>query len=361
MRRSNSTTLKDVAREAGVTVMAASVVLNGAVSSARVGPATRARILEAAARLRYRRNVAALGLSRRRMNTIGVVSTIVSRTVNLYYVEVLTGILATAAEHGQSTSILTIGSWTKDESRIIEFCDGRIDGLILIGPEVTPAFADLLVQHAPVVALHGSGSRSIPTIDVDNAGGARLATQYLLDLGHTQLLHLAGRPTAKAGIERIAGFRGALEDRSVEFRNEMLLPGDFVSESGYSRTLALADRVGKGRMPTGIVCANDAIAFGCMDALRERRISVPGDVSVVGFDDTLLARIVRPALTTIHQPFADISRRAVETLLAQIEMDQLAGPLPAGSDFAVENFPEETVAVNLIIGESTGPPRRSDA
>src|SRR5258708_132672 len=114
MRRSNTATLKDVANEAGGTGMAASVVLNGATSAARVSPATRERILEAATRLRYRRNVAALGLSRRRMNTIGVVSTIMGRTVNLYYMEVLTGLLASSGEYGQSVSILTVRDWKVD-------------------------------------------------------------------------------------------------------------------------------------------------------------------------------------------------------------------------------------------------------
>lgn len=338
--------------------MAASVVLNGATSSARVSQTTRERILEAAARLRYRRNVAALGLSRRRMNTLGVVSTIVGRTVNLYYMEVLTGLLASAAEHGQSVSILTVRDWAADETRILEFCDGRIDGLILIGPELSPAFARLLVQYAPLVSLHGTMSVPLmPTIDIDNEGGSYLATRHLIELGHRRLVHLAGPPHTESGRLRLNGFRRALVGASLPISTDISRSGTFVYESGYNRTAAMLDFPAGREMPTGFVCANDASAFGCIDALRERGLSIPDDVSVVGFDDTMLARMMRPTLTTIHQPFGEMCQRAVQVLLEQIHADLKSEDRQAGSELVFPEYKVETWPAKLVMGESTAHPK----
>src|SRR5579875_3451633 len=126
MRRGNAATLQDVAREAGVAAMTVSVVMNGARSATRVSDATRARIQEAAARLRYRPNAVARGLSRRRMDTIGVVTKMDLKEINLYFLEVLNGILEVAAQHGQNTTVFSVTDWQGDEKRLLQFCDSRV-------------------------------------------------------------------------------------------------------------------------------------------------------------------------------------------------------------------------------------------
>jgi LacI family transcriptional regulator len=357
MRRSISTTLKDVAKEAGVTVMAASVVLNGAVSSARVSPATRERILEAAERLAYRRNRAALGLSRRRMNTLGLVSTNTGPTLNLYYMEVLAGILSAAAQHGQSTSILTIQNWQMDEKRILDFCDGRIDGLLLVGAELSLQFANTLAQRVPVVAFNDKTENpDIPWVDVDNFGGTYMATRHLVEQGHRRLAHLAGPAHTKSGAERIAGFRRALEEASIPAADGLVLPGLFVYDSGFSRTEALAFQLGREGMPTGIVCGNDACAFGCIDALNAHGIAIPGDVSVTGFDDSVLAGFSRPALTTIRQPFQEMCQKAVELLLAEIGGDHGEVAIdPTESTAARTATLQHPFPGHIVTRDSTGP------
>jgi LacI family transcriptional regulator len=357
MRRSISTTLKDVAKEAGVTVMAASVVLNGAVSSARVSAATRARILEAAERLAYRRNRAALGLSRRRMNTLGVVSTNAGPTLNLYYMEVLAGILTAAAHRGQSTSILTIQNWRADEQRILDFCDGRIDGLLVVGAELSLEFAHMLARQVPVVAFNDKTENpEIPWVDVDNFGGTYMVTRHLVEQGHRRLAHLAGPAHTKAGAERIAGFRSALGGASIPVDDALIVPGLFIYDSGFGRTAALVRELGRERMPTGIVCANDACAFGCIAALNEHGIAVPRDVSVTGFDDSVLAGFSRPTLTTIRQPFQEMCRQAVELLLAEIADDH--GEAARGVQDAIDSPPKprpHSFSGQLVVRDSTGP------
>jgi LacI family transcriptional regulator len=359
MRRSNATTLKDVAADAGVTVMAASVVLNGATSSARVSEATRARIVEAAERLRYRRNAVAWGLSQKRMNTIGVATTITSRTVNLYYVEVLTGILSMAAERGQNTTIFAIRNWQEDEQRLIDLCDGKIDGMILIGPQLSPNVEAALIQHTPLVALHGNGhANRIPNLTVDDVAGSYTITRHLLDLGHRRFAHLAGRLESSAGGQRYRGFRRAVEEAGLSIDDQIVLSGEFLSESGYERTIGLLDDCDAAQLPTAIVCGNDAIAFGCVEALSLRGLRVPDDISVVGFDDTLIARVTRPTLTTVHQPLREMSWRAVDMLLSHIESDRESMKADSKDSHEVHAFEEEIFPTSLVIGESSAAPRR---
>ncbi len=149
-------TLSDVGREAGVSAMAASTVLNGARTSSRISPETRTRILDAAARLSYRPNAAARALVRRRMSTLGVVTVVEDGDLNHYFLEVFNGILAAAARHGQSTTVFTLHDWDRDAARIAGFCDGRIDGLLMIAPLLDAAAVAALPTHTPMVAIHAN-------------------------------------------------------------------------------------------------------------------------------------------------------------------------------------------------------------
>ena len=135
MRRSNAPTLQDVAQKSGVTAMTVSVVLNGANSATRVSPATRARIIAAATELHYRPSGVARGLSRRRMDIIGIVAIVSHAERNLYFLEILTSILEAAARQGQNTTVFSIKDWEADESRILQLCDGRVDGMIFVAPQ----------------------------------------------------------------------------------------------------------------------------------------------------------------------------------------------------------------------------------
>ena len=356
MRRTNATTLQDIAREAGVTAMTVSVVLNGATSSTRVSEGTRLRINEVAARLRYRPNAVARGLSRRRMDTIGVACQIEGGELNLYFLEVLNGILEANVAQGQSTTILSITDWLQDEPKLLAFCDGRVDGVICVGPLFSSEFAETLQHHTPFITLHSN--EALPytrNLTVDDEGGAFAVTQYMIAQGHRRILHLSGNQTFTGAQRRLDGYRRALDEGGIAFNHALVVPGDFSVASGRERMTAILGSCRFDPLPTAIFCANDAIAYGCIEALTSRGLRVPHDISIAGFDDALTARMTFPPLTTVRQPFREMGRRAVELLLPQIASSNASSPetvFPSPSELLEDIFP-----LKLIIRDSVGPPK----
>lgn len=322
MRRRSATTLSDVAKDAGVSAMVASVVLNNATSSTRVSEATRERILEAANRMQYRPNAVARGLSRRRMNTIGVSFIIHAGDFNHYFMEVLHGILESAAQYHQNTTIFSIADWALDEAKILHACDGRIDGMILIGPHMRQSFIRQIPHHTPFVFIHNnSGLPNVPSLDVDNENGSHDMTELLLNYGHRRIAHITGSMDMTCSRERQSGYLRALQENGVKWDEELTVLGDYSIERGKECTLILLQRLQHKPLPTAILCDSDALAYGCIEILNDHGICVPEDISVTGFDDTHLAQITNPPLTTVRQPFRLMAKRAVEILLSHVEMD----------------------------------------
>lgn len=360
MRRNNAATLQDIAREAGVTAMTVSVVLNGASSSTRVSEGTRSRINEVATRLRYRPNAVARGLSRRRMDTIGVCCTIDGTELNLYFLEVLNGILEANAEHGQNTTIFSVKDWSQDEAKLLAFCDGRVDGMICIGPKFSSAFAETLQHHTPFITLHSN--EVLPhthNLTVDDEGGAYAITNYLISQGHRRILHLSGQPDLTeaqpltGAQKRVVGYRRALAEAGIPTDDTLVVAGEFSVESGRERMAALLDALPATVLPTAIFCANDAIAYGCFEVLTNRGLRIPQDVSLAGFDDALTARMTFPPLTTVRQPFRQMGHAAVELLLPQIE--NKTTPQTKSSAEATD-FSQDVFPLELIIRGSVSPP-----
>lgn len=353
MRRSNAPTLQDVAREAGVSAMTVSVVLNGARSATRVSEATRARIIEVAQRLRYRPNAAARGLQRRRMDTLGVIALVDGGELNLYFLEVLNGVLEGAAARGQNTTIFSISNWEKDEARLRQFCDGRVDGMILIGPVMRDEVAESLLHHTPYVTIHDNSHRSYSwNLDIDNEDGAYQIVKHLIDQGHRRILHFTGLSHSGA-LERLAGYRRALAEAGIPLDDSLVIPCGFSESLGYRKMLELLDQARLDPLPTAVFGASDAIAAGCITALNQRNLRVPEAMSVVGFDDTLAARTTTPPLTTIRQPFRALGRRSVEMLLSQIEASAATHPDSESPELKPHT---EVFAVELIQRGSVGPP-----
>lgn len=358
MRRSNAPTLQNVADEAGVSAMMASVVLNGANSSTRVSEKTRARILEAAARLGYRRNAVARGLARQLADTIGVVAVIDGGELNLYFLEILNGILEGAAKYEQNMTVFSISDWKADENRVLQFCDGRVDGMILIAPTHIPAAMIQAIQrHTPFITIHSD--LDLPdahNLDVDNEGGAYAIVRYLLFQGHRRIAHFTGTLELKGAQQRFAGYRRALEEAGVAYDDALVIRGHYSFYQGRHNMTELLARH-RDDLPTAIFCASDAIAYGCMEAMAEHGLRVPDDISIVGFDDTLIARMTTPALTTVRQPFRQMGRRAVARLLPQIRSDMLADETSEPAPRLAPNTRTEILPVELVFRRSVGPPR----
>lgn len=323
MRRSLAPTLKDVADAANVSVMMASVVLNGARSSTRVSDATRARIKNAAEQLGYRRNALAHALTRNMMDTIGVVTDASGAELNLYFLEVFYGIMEAAAQYGQNTTLLSIKDWHKDADRILKFCDGRIDGIIFIAPQHLPdALFDSVQAHTPLVTLHSNVQRpDLCNLDVDNEWGAFLLVRHLITQGHRRIAHVTGSLDLREPQLRCAGYRRALAEANIPADDTLIFPAYYSLSAGQRYAHELLERTLPDQRPTAIFCGNDTTAYGCVEILTAHGIRVPEQISVVGFDDSLMARVTQPALTTVCQPFRQMGLRAVDRLLPKIRSD----------------------------------------
>jgi LacI family transcriptional regulator len=312
-------TLADVGRAAGVSAMAASAVLNHAQTSSRISEETRVRIVAAAERLHYRPNATARALAKRRMNTIGVAAILGEGELSGYGVELLSGILGTATRHEQNVTMFTVHDCSRDTARLHDWCDGRIDGMILIAPTLTREEAAALPAHTPFVSIHSNVPlRGILDIGSDEERGAYEAVRHLLSQGHKRIMHISGKRRLMGPERRIRGYKRALADAGISFSPGLFLPSSYEVGHGLE-TMRGWLRSHAGRpLPQAIFCANDAIAIGCVEALAEVGLRVPEDVSVTGFDDTLVARTTVPQLTTVRQPLRAMGGKAAEVLLKVI-------------------------------------------
>ena len=300
--------MADVAQQAGVSHQTVSRVLNG---HPNVRPKTRASVLAAIRDLGYRPNVAARTLVTGRTNVLGVISfdtTLYGPASMLYGFE-------RAAHPGYSVAIASLARFSRSSlSEAVErFLGQAVDGIIVIAPETNAVEAlTALAIDIPLVAV-GCGTRApLPSVAIDNLSGAAQATRHLLDLGHETVHHIAGPDSWLDAQERVEGWRQAL--RSAGAPEPGLLLGDWSARSGYE----LGHRLAAMPEVTAVLCGNDQMALGLLRALAERGRRVPGDVSVVGFDDVPEAAFFLPPLTTVRQNFGELGRRALHLLLDRI-------------------------------------------
>jgi LacI family transcriptional regulator len=309
---SSRPTLADVAALAGVARSTASYVING-VEDARVGVETRARVLAAVEELGYRPNAAARGLRTQRTHMFGFVSDDIATSP--FAGETINGAqdVALAADH-----LLLIANTGGDDGvqrRAIEaMLDRRIDGLIVAAQSVHEIdVGPLRDVSAPCVLLNcfGNEPRFAEVVPDDERGGSD-AAELLLDAGHRRIAFINGEAGQHAAEARMRGFCSALERRGVTPDPALLAHGNWWPDSGYEHTHRLVELA---EPPTAIFCGNDRMAVGAFEALKERGLRIPGDVSVLGFDDMELAGHLRPALSTLALPHYEMGRWACERLL----------------------------------------------
>lgn len=302
-------TIRDVAREAGVSVATVSRVLN---DSGAVREETRRRIEDVARRLRYTPNSAARSLSTRKTRTIGV---LLPDLHGEFFSEVIRGIDQVVQAAGWH---LLVSSSHNEQAAIeaaLRAMRGRVDGLLVMTPDLDPhALAANLPEQLPVVLLNcGVDDRTYDSVNIDNYAGARAEAEHVLGLGHRRIGLITGPERNHDARERLRGVLDVLAAAGAAPRTEWRVPGDFSERSGYEaaeRILAAADR------PTALIAANDSMAIGALGALRERGIRVPAEMTVVGFDDIPIARYVAPPLTTVRVTIPALGERSTRRLFA---------------------------------------------
>lgn len=330
-------TVYDVARAAGVSIASVSRALNG---QRGVSSATAERVRELAVELGYSPNEIARSLVAKYTRTIAL---LLPDITNPFFPELVKGV-QTAAELREHALLLADSSDRPEKIlRDIEVLRRKqVDGLILISQNADYQDIAEACHGLPVVAL--DRDLDIPgasTIGVDHEQGAYTAVRHLLDLGHTRIAHIAGPSRVAVSARRRAGWERALREAGLVPDEGLVVEGTFLEDGGYAAGAALLERVEDF---TAVFAANDLTALGLLAACAEAGVSVPGDLSVVGFDGIHLARYTTPRLTTVAQPIYDLGRRAGEVLIDAI---------------GVEDAPTvvEMLDTHLVLGGSTGAPR----
>ena len=294
--------MADVAARAGVSHQTVSRVLN---SMPGVRPETAARVQEAINELGYRRNRSARLLASSRSRLIGVATW---GTSQFGPQQMLLALDAAARSSEYRLSLRTVHELTEPEIRqaVDELLEENVEAVVMIIPiETALRYVQAVELGVPTLVVEGDLSRTPLTAGVDNIQGAQLATRHLLELGHESVVHVAGPPGWSEALARVDGWRTELRAWQREVP-PLRWGGDWSARSGFEAGRSLA----RERDVTAVFAANDQMAMGLIAALREAGRAVPGDISVVGFDDLPESAYLAPPLTTVRQDFAELGRRA---------------------------------------------------
>lgn len=298
----------DVAKKSGLSVVTVSRVLNNAPS---VRAKNREKVVQAMKELGYHPSAAARSLARGRTGVIGLT---LATLQDSFFDAVVKEISERLAEHGYFLALSVDTGGSGGAGRLI-YEEDRVDGVIVLSPMQEDGYElELLQKRIPYILLDNQQpSPSAPSVVVNNYKGGYEAARHLIGLGHREIAHIAGPKPYLSSQDRERGFLQALAEAGLKPWSVEL--GGFDIETGYRIASAW---IVAGKLPGAVFAADDHIAIGVIDACKNAGLRVPRDLSVVGFDDQILASTLRPALTTVRQPADKIARRGVELLLSAI-------------------------------------------
>jgi len=333
-------TIKDVAKAAKVSTATVSRALK---QPELLANATRERVLEAVRQVNYTPNLMARNLRRQETKSIFLV---VRDMRNPFYLEVFSGV----EEEARALGYTVLMGNTEDSIERAHFYFDLVrarhaDGLILMTGKLPDILDDLARDQLPplVVALEYFTDFHLPTVRIDNEAAAADAVRHLIALGHTRIAHISGPIPEIMSTGRHDGYVMALTESGQKADPAMTVRGDFTMASGHSGCRRLMAR---DNPPTAIFCANDEMAMGAINELRELGYSVPHDISVIGFDDIVFAGAFYPPLTTVRQPRHDIGKTAMRLL--------------NGALIGAPNANEEVIMpTELVVRGSTAPPKQN--
>jgi len=336
-------TIKDVAREAGVSVGTASQALR---DSPAVRESTRRRVLAVAKRLRYHPSALARGLVTRRTHTVGL---LISDIANPFFIRAVRAVEDVAQEKGYNVILCNTDEDPAKETQYLRvLVEKRVDGIILATTAGSlTAVRDVRWRRIPLVLF----DRELPgvtanLVKVDGVLGGRLATEHLLALGHRRIAIIHGPMMRSTGTERLQGYLLALRDAGVRPDPALIREGNFKQDSGRDLARRFLDL---SPPPTALFCTNNLMTVGALQALGERGVRIPSELSLVGYDDMEWWTLTHPPLTTVGQPVYDLGSEAMRLLLEDIEAKDRRRPR------RVVLKPE------LLVRKSCGPPHRMGA
>jgi DNA-binding LacI/PurR family transcriptional regulator len=338
-RRRQTVTMQDIAEVSGVSQSTVSRVLNDSLTSVPIATETRQRVIEAAERLGYRPNPLARGLRGAKTMLIGL---IVRDIADLFFTTAVEAVSLSARDRNYNVVLGSAHSRADEAIALRSVLETRhCDGIVLLGDmrDQPPLLEDLAASNVPVVALwQGTPLPGIPTINIDNRGGIQSAVDHLANLGHRQFGFIGGYPHGDirerraAFVDRVTELDVAAADVSVEATQNTPASG----ADAFRRLMELPVR------PTAIVAANDTVAIGALHAAHALGIDIPGELSIIGFDDIPMSEFTAPPLSTVSQPLSEMAGLAVELAVGSsspVESDRIfpttlalrgtTGPAPA--------------------------------
>lgn len=304
-------TIKDVAKAAGVSVATVSRVLN---NSAAVSDAASERVNKAIDKLGYSPNF--LGRNLRKCET-NVILAIIPSTEQTFYSEIIRGMQTAASDYGYDILLSTSNSTYEAEMRLLNMLFNRTaDAAILLGTRLDSAtLADLNRKHYIALCCERAEGADVLTVTVDDEGGAYEAVRHIIGCGHKKIGMVSTNVSALSSIDREKGYKQALADNGIAFRDEYICRGTYDFADGER---AFEYFAGLSEPPTAIFCISDILAVGVIKRALSEGYRVGEDISVCGFDNVLLSGMYTPGITTVEQPCYDIGRTVVEELISNI-------------------------------------------
>lgn len=308
-------TSQDVANLAGVSRTTVSLVLND-VEGIHISPETRQKVRDAAENLGYIPNATAQALATRRARAIGLVMTRSPHHIasDTFLPQILGGLLEVVKQHKLHLLIESVEPEHQDRVFLELARAKHIDGMILLTPRIDDTALRRLEEiDAYTVVMGKLADSNLYSVDVDNQLAARKATQYLIDIGHTQIACIANAPsTFSSAYERVHGYKAALIASGIPPEDEMIRYADFDPQSGFACMQSL---LASGKEFTAVFVASDNVAMGAKSALREAGLRIPDDISIMGFDDIPWAKYSDPPLTTVRLPARKLASEACLLLM----------------------------------------------
>ncbi len=342
MKKRKDYTIRDIARIANVSRSTVSLVLN---NSDKVSEKTRKKVLAIIKKVGYHPNYIARSLVSKKSYTIGVIVPKISHLfTDLFFAETISGIIDTLQSKKYDVMLQVADEeYIKSKAYFKIFKEKRVDGGIFVGNLNTDYYIKEVVDaHYPVCLVNNS-ILGISRVVADNVTGTYEALEHLVKLGHRRIGFIKGLDEVTAGVDRYLGFKWAREKFGLDKDENLIVFGNFSEQSGYE---AMKQLLNLKPLPTAVFASNDMMAIGAMKAIKEARLKIPEDISVIGADNNILSKYVEPKLTTIDQQMYLMGQKAVELMFEIINEKKYTEPV------------EIIVPTKLIIRESTGKPRK---